>query len=47
MLSTLHSSIPHLKFALQNIGKPSDVVSISGTLKITNIEQEILLGGRY
>lgn len=47
MLSTLHSSIPHLKFALQNIGKPSDVVSFSGTLKITNIEQEILLGGRY
>lgn len=44
LLSTLYSSVPYMKFALRNI---ENIVSVSGTLKITNIEKEIVLGGRF
>lgn len=46
-------SIAYFKFALNNIGDVSNVASISGTLKIKNIEDEIVLqdssgrNGRY
>lgn len=36
-------SRPHFKFLLRNIGDASNVVSISGTIKIKNIEEEVLI----
>ena len=47
LLSTTYSSAPYIKFALGNMGKVGDIVSISGTLKITNMEQKIVLGGKF
>lgn len=47
LLSTIYSSVPYIKFALRNMGKVENVISIFGTLKVTNMEQEIMLGGQF
>lgn len=47
LLSTQYSPNPYIKFGLQNISSESDILAISGTLSIINMEQEVLLGGKF